>query len=425
MKQVVVRALSFFGTAIVVAAMVSSPAAAAVPAGALWASPKGSGTTCSKAAPCSIVEGFSSISGAGGTLVLDPGHYGSEASPVTAALEAEGADVEGEPGKPAPTIVSDVAGSSPSLLVTGASHLKLLDLSAGDGVVAQDGVMDHVTVFADTTKGAAACASFGSLVTNSLCVNTGVDAYGLGALAVGSAPLTVQATTAVDTRSKSAGLVAGNVMSHSSGVVTMINDIADGGSGGDVTGLVAATLTKANTKVVMSYCDAKQLVPQTSIHGKTTIHRNHTDITGTPKFVSAAGDNFAERASSPTINRGVKNLLEGTTDVSGQARDLGSAPDIGAYEFAQPPAGLRITVLKTTAHTIRVKVSVNPEGLTTHNLITGQPATKRLHHTLTGNRRRSYTITIKGLKPTTRYTLKLRATNSAGSRRKTIHASTR
>jgi hypothetical protein len=423
MRHVVVRALSLLGAAIIVTAMVSFPADAGVPAGALWVSPAGSGTTCSKAVPCSLAEGFSSVS-ASGTLVLDPGHYGSETSPLTVSLDAEGIDIEGAPGKPAPTIVSDVPGNAPSLLVKSASHLKVLDLSAGDGVLAQDGVIDHVLVFADTTKGAAACASFGSLVTNSLCVNTGLDAYGLGVLTNGSEPLTVQATTAVDTRSKSAGFAAGNLMSHSTGVVSMINDIAVGGSAGGVTGLVVTSLTKANTKIEMSYCDAKHLVPHTSAHGNTTIHHNSTDITGAPKFVSAAGDNFAERAGSPSINAGVKNLLEGTTDVSGGPRVLGAAPDIGAYEFAQPPAGLRMRVLSTTAHSIRVKVTVNPEGLTTHSAITSHPKTKRLRHTLTGDRRRSYTVTIKGLTPTTRYTLKLRATNSAGSRRKAIHATT-
>jgi hypothetical protein len=423
MKQVVGRALSLVGAAIVVAAVVQSPVAATVPTGALWASPGGSGTTCSKAAPCSIVEGFSTVL-MNGTLVLDPGHYGSEASPLTVALEATNAQVEGEPGKAAPTIVSDVAGNVDGLVAESVSHLKMLDLSEGDGVIAEGGVMDHVTVFANTTADATACLSIDALVTNSLCVNTGLGAYGLGVLSNGSVPATVEASTAIDTHSKSGGFAAGNLVSHTTGVISLINDLLVGGAAGAVSGVFETGLTHANTTIEMSHCDAKGLVSHTSIHGNLTIHHNRTDITAAPKFVSPAGDNFAERVGSPTINHGVENLLEGTTDAAGRPRVLGGAPDIGAYEFAQPPAGLRMTVLTRTAHSIRVKINVNPEGLLTHTAVTGHPTIRRLRHTLSGDKLRSYVITITGLRPTTSYTLALLATNSGGSSRKVIHVST-
>jgi hypothetical protein len=423
MNRALGRALSLVGAAIVVAAVVQSPAAATVPSGALWASPGGSGTKCTKAAPCSIEQGFSSVP-MNGTLVLDPGSYGTEAAPLTATLQSSTARVEGEPGKPAPTIVSDVAGDSDGFVAEDVSHLRMLDLAEGDGLIVEGGVMDHVAVFADTTKTAAACVSLNSLVTNSLCVNTGLGAYGLGVLTEGSVPLTVQASTAVDTRSKSGGVAVGNLDSHSTGVISLINVLAVGGSGGAVSGVFETGLTHANTTVEMSHCDAKGLVSHTSIHGSLTIHHNRTDITGAPKFVNAAGDNFAERAGSPTINRGVKNLLEGATDLAGRPRVLGTAPDIGAYEFAQPPAGLRMTVLTKTAHSIRVKVSANPEGLLTHTAVTGRPTTRRSVHTLSGDKVRSYVVTIPGLKPTTSYTLELRATNGGGSSRKVIHVST-
>jgi hypothetical protein len=424
MNQVLTRALALIGGSIVAAAALQSPADAAVPSGALWASPTGHGTTCSKAAPCTIEEGFSSLPDSS-TLVLDPGSYGSEAAPVTVTLQADVTDhIEGEPGHRPPTIVSDVTSGSDALDAGNVSNLKLVDLGPGDGIVVAQGVMDHVTVFADTGEGAAACASLASLVTNSLCVNTGLQAYGLGVLTDSSTPVTVQATTAVDTRRQSVGIAAGNLSAHSNVAVSLIDDIAAGGSGGDVAGLTGIAAAGAKTTVQLSHCDAKRLVGTSSTHATITIHHNRTDITAAPKFVNAAADKFAERASSPTINRGVDNVLEGTTDVAGQRRVLGAAPDIGAYEFAQPPAGPRLTVLRATAHSIRLKVTVNPEGLPTRTLLTGHPATKRRHHTLTGDRRRSYDVTITRLKPHTRYRLELRATNSGGSARKAVHVST-
>ena len=55
-----------------------------------------------------------------------------------------------------------------------------------------------------------------------------------------------------------------------------------------------------------------------------------------PLFVDAAGGDLRTRADSPTVNAGSADLLLGLSDLAGCSRLLGGAPDIGAYEYADP-----------------------------------------------------------------------------------------
>ena len=55
-----------------------------------------------------------------------------------------------------------------------------------------------------------------------------------------------------------------------------------------------------------------------------------------PLFVDAAGSDLRTRADSPTVNAGSADLLLGLSDLAGCSRLLGGAPDIGAYEYADP-----------------------------------------------------------------------------------------
>ncbi|WP_210521629.1 choice-of-anchor Q domain-containing protein [Hymenobacter terricola] len=65
-------------------------------------------------------------------------------------------------------------------------------------------------------------------------------------------------------------------------------------------------------------------------------YTNTNVVTTDPQFVSPGTDfsttNFRVPANSPAINAGLNNLLS-TTDVAGNPRLVGAAPDLGAYEF--------------------------------------------------------------------------------------------
>ena len=55
-----------------------------------------------------------------------------------------------------------------------------------------------------------------------------------------------------------------------------------------------------------------------------------------PLFADAASGDFRPRADSPTVNAGSADALLGISDPAGCSRLLGGAPDIGAYEYADP-----------------------------------------------------------------------------------------
>ena len=54
------------------------------------------------------------------------------------------------------------------------------------------------------------------------------------------------------------------------------------------------------------------------------------------RFVDAAGGDFRPLADSPTVDAGSIDELLGAGDPAGCMRSLGAAPDIGAYEYADP-----------------------------------------------------------------------------------------
>ena len=88
-----------------------------------------------------------------------------------------------------------------------------------------------------------------------------------------------------------------------------------------------------NILVANSNFDSSQAEPGASIGD------GGSNQTAPPVFVNAAGGDYGEAMGSPTIDAGgVKDQL-GPLDVAGNARVLGSAPDIGAYEFVPPPSG--------------------------------------------------------------------------------------
>jgi hypothetical protein len=55
-----------------------------------------------------------------------------------------------------------------------------------------------------------------------------------------------------------------------------------------------------------------------------------------PMFTNPAGEDFSQLPASPTIDAGVTDPLNGSTDFAGNARTSGGKTDIGAYERPAP-----------------------------------------------------------------------------------------
>jgi hypothetical protein len=62
-------------------------------------------------------------------------------------------------------------------------------------------------------------------------------------------------------------------------------------------------------------------------------HDSGGNISAAPVFVDAGSGNYREAGTSPTIDAGVSDPALSAADLDGNARMLGSAPDMGAYEF--------------------------------------------------------------------------------------------
>ena len=77
-----------------------------------------------------------------------------------------------------------------------------------------------------------------------------------------------------------------------------------------------------------------------------------TDLGGNqaapPLFVDAAKGDYHEASGSPTIDAGAVDQL-GATDFEGNPRVIGSAPDIGAYEFVPPVPQIQSLAVKPGA----------------------------------------------------------------------------
>jgi hypothetical protein len=82
--------------------------------------------------------------------------------------------------------------------------------------------------------------------------------------------------------------------------------------------------------------------------------------TALPLFTNPATFDFSELASSPTVDAGLSDPLNGPVDFAGNPRSLGGGTDIGAYEFV-PPTPVAPAAAPTFALG-RTKVKVNRKG---------------------------------------------------------------
>lgn len=395
------------GLALVLTVAVGAPSAATTPSSVRYASPDGTGSTCTRAAPCDLVTAVNDAD-ADSEIVITAGSYGSPAHPLATTLEDNAADLDihGALGAQMPRIYSAPSGDAVEL--TQGSVLSKVEIitSAGAYGVVDTASADHLFVV-DTATSGTACAVYGTL-SDSLCLATGSNGTGVGLTVTAVTTTTVTGVTAEAPGMHGTGLSAASATATVAFSVFGTNDIAHGG-GVDI----AAHNGGSPVTVGLRFSDYSSITTS----GVASVLNDPTNLNTPATFINRAGRNYHEAPGSATIDAGTA-APRGDTDLAGLPRTLGPATDMGAYEYAPPPSAHDLRVTKRTRHTLHVAVVVNPHGtaarvlvVATHNGHRHTSAIRQAGHGVDGSTIR---LTLHNLTAKTIYDLHALATNAGG-----------
>jgi hypothetical protein len=377
-------------------------------AGPRYASPKGSGTVCSHAAPCDIVEAVDQAP-LGSEVILEPGAYGTATAPLSTEITDAASgnlQVHGMVGEPLPVITSS-ADYAVRMQSSRVSDVSVVATGTTGGVVGTLG--DHLQVHATNTSGPA--CSFTQVLSESVCVGSGDATDGIGYTIPGSQLVALNNVTAIADGAHAealsidgtgAGLARVNV--SSSIFVGATYDI----------GVSAATGGQA--EVNLSHSRYATIAP-IGTKESATVNNVGGNITAAAGFVNAAAGNYRELAASPTVDAGTKDP-DFTTDLANNPRSIGGGTDIGAYELLVPPKVVGIRVTGIAKHSVTAKVTVNPLGLPGRVRILAEAG----HHTKKGrpivfgksNGQHATDVSVHGLDRHTTYRLRGAARTRGG-----------
>ena len=343
---------------------VSAPAAQRFAAPA----PAGSQSCSSLANACSLSTALSGAATGDEVIIAgNLGTYGTAAAPLGALATSNAVyqlSVHGEAGEPRPVIFT-----SGGLTVFCGSDANCGTVSNLDVELTTDGTaldsnmnVDHV--IAHARAGGTACSPpLEGSVINSVCV---ADDNGTGlsdGLEGSSGTQTLTITLRNDTIYSNGG--AGmNMEFDTSGTgattfdVPMTNVIAHGTPDIATNALNSGGTTTIN--ITTDHSDFATTAP--SGNGTSHITSGAGDVTTPPAFVDAAADDLHEAAGSPTIDAGIADPADGTTDLDGNPRTIGPDPDIGAYEAVEAAptiAAGAVTGLAMTSATLNATVDAN------------------------------------------------------------------
>jgi hypothetical protein len=405
-------------------------------AAARFASPSGSGTTCSSAQPCDVVT---AVNGAATNddITIEAGTYGSP-TPIATTLDDEGKKltIHGQAGQPRPVIVSG-AGIGVELLGNGSrlSNVDIEDPTGQYGIFvngAYNADIDHVIAHTSAAN-STACYVAGTVV-DSVCWSSGSSGTGATLLVIASATVALRNDTVIASGSGGNAVVA-NGTAGSTMTINLYNTIARG-AGADI---LVSTDSNPASKAAVSADHSNYANVQIANGGggsltSVTPAGSASNQTGLPVFVNAAAGNFHEQASSvATVDLGENSPLNGTTDLDGNPRALapptacGQNPvtDIGAYELVEPSVAAcrppltlpdtRITAAKISAKKGAVTFSFQGSG-TVSGFECALQRPRRKHHK---KPKLAYSKcnspkTYKHLRPGN-YVFKVRAFNAAGA----------
>jgi Bacterial Ig domain len=373
---------------IALAAVLGLSMPATANAAARFASPTGSGSACTESAPCDLVTAVNNAQ-SGDDVTIEPGAYS-----VTTTLDDNGftLTIHGQAGAARP-VITNSATNGIQLMGPGSSVSDLeLNITSGSGAgigtTGQQSI-DRVTVNVTNNSDVSPACTVTGTMTDSVCRSTATN--GIAAFN-GNSGVTAAAILRNDTLEATgtggAGVFVQAFGSGSSPSVALINSIAHG-AGEDVLatnlGGTSATVTADHSNFATSMAGAGASAPAPG---------SGTNQTAPPQFVNAAGADFHELASSPTVDAGTDATQNGSLDLDGLPRMMGAHTDIGAFEYPVPvcqplstatpegqpltvqltcadPSGAPVTSYAIVSSPAHGTVSVTPSGVATYRPASG------------------------------------------------------
>ena len=391
---------------------------AAAPAGAAaperWASPTGSGTTCSQANPCLLVQAIDGVS-AGEHVVVMPGEHVLGAHTNG---DAESFTMAGQEGQPIPTIRSSEEWGTPSLWMRNGTIQRVNFEFTGNFaplIYAQNGYLWLIEV---SIRGTGASQTLvhldnAELVSGRITAGSSIDSSFLSA----EGPL----STAVYA-SNSAALRIQNMTAIATGTALAVD--ANGGNsdvylrnslmrGGDYD--IHATDAAPHTSTVdVDYSAYRPSMSSGTINAGT---HNLTFDYSLAHLIDASGHAVS---NSPLINAGVTLEERWPFDLDHQNRTLGPATDIGADEAFLPPGAATGAAGGVSTNGATVTGSVTPNGLPTtyrfeYGTSTAYGSSTPARDAGSGTGTTNFGEAVGSLAPATTYHYRIVATNDAGS----------
>jgi hypothetical protein len=303
-----------------------------------FAASGGSGPSpCLKTAPCSLKVAIEEAA-SGDEVIVGAGTYSLGTTTIGAPMTVTDLNIHGDPAGPMPKITASSSASTFSFGGTG-MHISYLEFDNESSAVPRgitcdrEGVLERVRAIAVGPEALGVFQISDCLVRDSVILAEGTEAAALGASGTAETG-TVRNVTAIATGAGSKGIrskYSGPAM-LSPYTLDVANTIARGAS----SDLQAEEFMSGSGKIVVSHSN---FVSAKGV-GEATITDAGGNQTAPPLFVDGAAGDYREAAGSPTIDAGITDRV-GPLDLGGNPRSLGSAPDIGAFEFvpAGAPAG--------------------------------------------------------------------------------------
>lgn len=326
-----------------------------------YAAPGGVGADpcADPSAPCSLYT--AADSGAPGTTIqsgdvveMAPGTYSEAAGDLGAAKFVQppaGVIVRGaEGGESRPLIRLEANGGFWGAFFVGTdaavAGVEIVNEGAGAGAALTllSGGSAARSVVRSTASSSITCAVSEGTIRDTACLNeAGGVALGVSTSTfTGTHSVTLRNVTAIGTGSGSVGVEFG-YFGSAPGVVAVINGkaVLAKGEAKDVRArgmsLSGAPGTGASTTITLDHSRYATADTATSGGGSASVTAPGTNdnITAEPLLAS---DGYHQLAGSPTIDKGAVDGFSGGTDLDGQLRSIGVAPDIGADELANGTA---------------------------------------------------------------------------------------